>query len=372
MTHPARAERRCRQRHDRRGRRGSAWIGRRLRTTTRGGLAEGGRNYEVADREGPRGCCARLPESDCADRICSSRGRSRQDARGGLRGGVDPERALVGNSVEAVDQAICGAKRQSLAGGNCRGFRKYADGELVARARVASRGDAAYVGRHRDHEVREVRDSAAVHSRWGGIVDVHTGVHRAIRHGCECAVDVFSSSSSAAYGDCALTDYNRAHAGSRMGCPHAAHVWCRPHEVAVGREVVPHEDGRQGRRRGRRRLGRLGRRMRRRGRRRGRGRRRRGRRWRGWRRRGRRRQGRRRRGRWRRGRGRQRCSPRRVWRRRRRRRRGRKRIRRWRRRHSRAAVGAVGAAGARRILGSESTIVARTIGGVGARLRAGL
>jgi hypothetical protein len=95
--------------------------------------------------------------------------------------------------------------------------------------------------------VREVRDAAARRGRRGGIVEVHAGVHRARRLcRCECAVDVLSS--SAAYDDCALTDLNLAH-GSRMGCPHAAHVWHRPHENAVGREVVPHEDGRRGRRR---------------------------------------------------------------------------------------------------------------------------
>ena len=92
--------------------------------------------------------------------------------------------------------------------------------------------------------MREGRDDGgALEGRRGGIVDVHTGVHRARRHHrCEVAVDVLCR--RAAYGDGALTDYDRARAGSiRLGCPHAAHVWRRPHEVAVGREVVPHEDG---------------------------------------------------------------------------------------------------------------------------------
>jgi hypothetical protein len=81
------------------------------------------------------------------------------------------------------------------------------------------------------------------------MVDVHAGVHRARRYGrCEVAVDVLSR--RAAYSDGALTDSDSARAGSvRLGCPHDAHVWRRPHEVAVGREVVPHEDGRRGRRR---------------------------------------------------------------------------------------------------------------------------
>ena len=109
---------------------------------------------------------------------------------------------------------------------------------------MASRGDAAYVGcSGSGHEVREVRAGARNGSGRGGIVEVHTGVHRARSHGrCEGAADVLSS--SAAYGDCALTDCDRARTGTRMGCPlAAAHVWRRPHEVAVGREVVPHEDG---------------------------------------------------------------------------------------------------------------------------------
>ena len=90
--------------------------------------------------------------------------------------------------------------------------------------------------------------------RRGGMVDVHAGVHRARRHGrCEVAVDVLCK--SAADGECALADYDRARAltsditSIRLECPHAAHVWRRPHEVAVGREVVPHEDGRRRRRR---------------------------------------------------------------------------------------------------------------------------
>ena len=110
--------------------------------------------------------------------------------------------------------------------------------------------------------MREGRDDgAAFEGRWGGIVDVHTGVHRARRqHRCEVAVDVLCR--RAAYGDGALTDSDRARAGTiRLGCPHAANVWRRPHEVAVGREVVPHEDGSRGRRR-RRRQGRRRRRRR--------------------------------------------------------------------------------------------------------------
>ena len=79
--------------------------------------------------------------------------------------------------------------------------------------------------------------------RWGGIADVHAGEHRArAQHGWELGVnDVVRS---AANGDCALTDCDIAR--SRVKCPNgggAAHVWLRPHEVAVGREVVPHEDG---------------------------------------------------------------------------------------------------------------------------------
>ena len=122
--------------------------------------------------------------------------------------------------------------------------------------------------------MREGREGGgALKGRRGGMVDVHTGVHRARRHHrCEVAVDVLCR--SAAYGDGALTDSDSARAGSiRLGCPHAAHVWRRPHEVAVGREVVPHEDGGRGRRRRQRgwRRGRRGRGTRRGGRRRGRG-----------------------------------------------------------------------------------------------------
>ena len=41
-----------------------------------------------------------------------------------------------------------------------------------------------------------------------------------------------------------MTDCDRANAGRRNGCPRgAAAVWRRPHEVAVGREVVAHDDG---------------------------------------------------------------------------------------------------------------------------------
>jgi hypothetical protein len=79
--------------------------------------------------------------------------------------------------------------------------------------------------------------------RRGGIVDVHTGVRRRTR--CECVVDVLCVIAAAAYGDGALTDCDRANAACIMGCPHAAHtghVWLRPPEVAVGREIVPHED----------------------------------------------------------------------------------------------------------------------------------
>ena len=182
-----------------------------------------------------------MPECDCADRGIRRDGVNRHDACGGLRGWVDPERAPVCGGVVAVDQAICGAIRQSLCGG------RRPQSQLVACARVASRANETCGGGEgvEGVEVREGTIVQDIQRRRSGMVDVHAGVHRARRHHrCEVAVDVLSR--RAAYGDGALADYDRARAGSiHLGCPHAANVWRRPHEVAVGREVVPHKDGGQ-------------------------------------------------------------------------------------------------------------------------------